>query len=72
MFVIKKVKDQVPWAYVIEDLNSDDTTEKLFKPKPQNTYHTIFRIDNFIKKNEDNCFDNLFKSLIDESDILYG
>lgn len=26
VFVIKKVKDQAPWAYVIEYLNSDETT----------------------------------------------
>ena len=84
VFVIGKIKNTVPWTYVISDLNGEPIAgtfyEKELKKKQQNktkkkTNQKKFRIEKVIKRKGNKLFlkwkgyDNLFISWIDEKDI---
>ena len=44
VFVIKKVKNTVPWTYVINDLNGEEITGKFYEKELQKTNQKEFRI----------------------------
>ena len=44
VFVIKKVKNAVPWIYVINDLNGDEIIGTFYKKELQKTNQQEFRI----------------------------
>ena len=48
MFVIKEVKNIVPWTYVISDLNGEKTVETFFEKELQKTIQNVFRIEKAI------------------------
>ena len=50
VFVIKKVKNTVPWTYVINDLNGEEITGKFYEKELQKTNQEEFRIEKVIKK----------------------
>ena len=50
MFVIKEVKNTVPWTYVINDLNSEEIIETFYEKELQNIDQKEFRIEQVIKK----------------------
>ena len=50
IFVIKKVKNTVPWAYIINDLNSEEIISTFYEKELQNTNQEEFRIEKVIKK----------------------
>ena len=50
MFVIKEVKNTVPWTYVINDLNSEEIIETFYEKELQNIDQKEFRIEKVIKK----------------------
>ena len=50
-FVIKKVKNTVPWTYVINDLNGEEIIGTFYEKKLQKTNQQEFRIETVIKKN---------------------
>ena len=53
VFVIEKVKNTVPWTYVINDLNGDEIIGTFYeKKKIQKTNHQEFKIGKVIKKRE--------------------
>ena len=60
IFIIKKIKNTVPWTYVINNLNSQQE----------------FRIEKIIKRKGDKLYvkwkdyDNSFNSWIDKTDIV--
>ena len=68
VFVIKKVKDTVPWTYVIEALNGEERLQK--------TNQTEFRIEKVIKKKGDKIYvrwkgyDSSFDSCKDKKDTI--
>ena len=41
IFVIKKVKNTVPWTYVINDLNGEEITGSLFEKELQKTNQNL-------------------------------
>ena len=49
VFVIKKVKNTVPWTYVINDLNGDKIIGTFFEKELQKTNQQEFRIEKLIK-----------------------
>ena len=53
IFVIKKIKDTVPWAYVIDDLNGEEITGTFYEKELQKTDQQEFRIEKVIKKKGD-------------------
>ena len=56
VFVIKKVKNTVPWAYVINDLNGEEIIETFFEKELQKTNQQEFRIEKVIKRKGDNLY----------------
>ena len=50
VFVIKKVKNTVPWTCVINDLNGDEIVGTFYEKELQKTDKQEFRIEKVIKK----------------------
>ena len=76
VFVIKEIKNTVPWTYVINDLNDEQVTETFYEKELQKTNQKEFTIEKVIKKKGDkSCvkwkgYDNSFNSWIDKKDIV--
>ena len=76
IFVIKKIKNTVPWTYVINDLNGEEIIGTFFENELQGTNQQEFRIEKVIKRKDHTlyvkwkCYDNSFDSWIDKKDIL--
>ena len=72
VLVIKKVKNTVPWTYIINDLNGEEIIGRFYKKELQKTNQKEFRIEKVIRKKGDKLYvkwkgyDNLFNSWIDE------
>ena len=50
VFVIKKVKNTVPWTYVTNDLNGEEIMGTFYEKELQKTSQEEFRIEKVIKK----------------------
>ena len=53
VFVIKKVKNTVPWTYVINDLNGEEIIGTFYEKELQKTNQKKFRIEKVPKKKDD-------------------
>ena len=56
IFVIKKVKNTVPWAYVISDLNGEEIIGTFYEKKLPKTNQNEIRIEKVIKKKGDKLY----------------
>ena len=56
VFVIKKVKNTVPWTYVIDDLNSEEIIGTLYEKELQKTSQEEFRIEKVIRRKGDKLY----------------
>ena len=54
LFLIEKVKNTVPWTYVINDLNGEEIIGSFYEKELQGTNQQKFRIEKVIKKKEIN------------------
>ena len=76
IFVIKKVKNTVPWTYVISDVNNEEIIGSFYEKELQKTNKKEFRIEKILKRKGDKLYvkwkgyDNLFNSWINKKDIL--
>ena len=76
VFVIKKVKNTVPWTYVINNLNGEGIMGIFYEKELQKTSQEEFRIERVIKRKGDKMYvkwkgyDNSFNSWIDKKDII--
>ena len=76
LFVIKEIKNAVPWTYVINDLNGEEITGTYYEKELQKTNQQEFRIEKVIKRKGDKIYvkwkgcDNSFNSWIDKKDLL--
>ena len=50
VFVIKKIKNTVPWTYVISDVNDEEVIRIFDEKELQNTNKKKLRIEKIIKK----------------------
>ena len=50
VFVISKIKNAVPWTYVISDLNGEPISGTFYEKELQKTNQKEFRIEKVIKK----------------------
>ena len=50
VFVIKRIKNTVPWIYAIDDLNSEEITGTYYGKELKKTDQQEFRIEKVIKK----------------------
>ena len=76
IFIIKKIKNTVPWTYVINDVNGEEIIGTFYENELQNTNQKDFRIEKVLKKKGDKLYvkwkgyDNSFNSWIDKKDIV--
>ena len=76
VFLIKKVKNTVPWTYVINDLNGEEIIGTFYEKELQKTNQKEFRIEKVIKRKGDKLYvkwkgyDNSFYSWIDKKDLV--
>ena len=76
IFIIKKIKNTVPWTYVLNDLNGEEIIGTFYENELQKTNQKEFRIEKVFKKKGDKLYvkwkghDNSFNSCIDKKDIV--
>ena len=76
VFVIKKIKNTVPWTYVIDDLNGKEITGTFYQKELQKIDQQEFRIEKVIKEKGDKLYvkwkgyDHSFNSWIDKKDLV--
>ena len=76
VFIISKIKNTVPWTYVISDLNSEKNSESFYEKELQKTSQEKFRIEKVLKRKGDKLYvkwkgyDNRFNSWIDKKDLV--
>ena len=76
VFVIKKVKNTVPWTLVINDLNGDEIIGTFYGKELQKTNQQEFRIEKVIQKKGDKLYvkwkgyDSSFNCWIDQKDLI--
>ena len=56
MFVIKKVKNNVPWTDVISDLKGEEIVGTFYKKELQKSNQNVFRVENVIKRKGDKLY----------------
>ena len=56
VFIISKVKNTVPWTYVISDLNDEPITGSFYEKELQKTSQEKFRIEKVIKRKGDKLY----------------
>ena len=75
-FVVSKIKNTVPWTYVINDLNGEEIIGTFYEKELQKTNQQEFRIEKVMKRKGDKLYvkwkgyDNLFNSWIDKKDLV--
>ena len=76
VFEIKKVKNTVPWTYVINDLNGKEIIGTFYEKELQKTIQEEFGTEKVIKKKGDKLYvkwkgyDSSFNSWIDKKDLI--
>ena len=76
IFIIKKIKNTIPWTYVIDDLNGEEIIGTFYENELQKTKQNEFRTEKVIKKKGDKLhvewkgYDNSFNSWIVKKDIV--
>ena len=76
VFVIKKVKNTIPWTYVINNFNDEEIIRTFYEKELQKTNHHEFQIEKVIKKKGDKLYvkwkdyDSSFNSCIDKKDLM--
>ena len=76
VFVIKNVKNTVPWTYVINDINGEEITGTFYEKELQKTNQEEFRIEKVIKRKGDKIYvkwkgyNNSFNSWIDKTSLV--
>ena len=76
VFVVIKIKNTVPWTYLINDINGAEITGTFYEKELQKTNQTEFRIEKVIKRKGDKLYvewkgyDNSFNSWINKKDLV--
>ena len=76
VFVIKEIKNTVPWTYVVNDLNGEEIIGAFYEKQLQKIDQQEFRIEKVIKKKGEKLhvewkgYDNSFNSWIDKKDFV--
>ena len=73
---ISKIKNTVPWTYIINDLNGEEIIGIFYEKKLLKSNQKEFRIEKVLKKKGNrlyvkwNGYDNSFNSWIDKKDLV--
>ena len=76
VFVVSKIKNTVPWIYVVSDLNGEEITGTFYEKDLQKTSQEKFRIDRVLKRKGNKLYvkwkgyDNSFNGWIDKKDLV--
>ena len=76
IFVVKKIKNTVPWIYVINDLNGEKIIGSFYEKELQKTNQKEFRIKKVIKRKGNKLYvkwkgyNNSFNSCIDKKNLI--
>ena len=76
VFVIKKVKNTVPWTYVISDFKGEEIVGTFYEKAFQKTNQNEFRVEKVIKRKDDKLYvkwkgyNSSFNSWINKKDIV--
>ena len=76
IFAIKKVKNTVPWTYVITDLNNEEIIGSFYEKELQRTNQKVFRMEKILKRKVDKLYvkwkgyNSSFNSWINKKDIV--
>ena len=76
IFLIKRIKNTVPWTYLINDLNGKEIIVTSYEKELQKTNQEEFRIEKVIKKKGNKLYvkwkgyDNSFNSWIEKKDLV--
>ena len=76
VFVASKIKNTVPWTYVINDLDGEEITGTFYEKELERTNQQKFRTEKVIRRKDDNLYvkwkgyDNSFNSWIDKKDLV--
>ena len=75
-FVISKIKNTVPWTYVVSDLNGEEITGNFYEKELQKTSQKEFTIEKVLKRKADKFYpkwkgyNNRFNSWINEKVLI--
>ena len=58
IFIVKKIKNTLPWTYVISDFNNEEIVGSFYEKELQKTNKKEFRIEKVIKKKVINYMSN--------------
>ena len=56
IFFISKIKNTVPWTFIINDLNGEEIIETFYEKELQKTNQKEFRIEKVIKRKGDKLY----------------
>ena len=71
VFIVSKIKNTVPWNYVVIDLNGEEVTESFYEQELQKTSQEKFWIENVLKRKGDKLHvDSRFNRSIDKKDLV--
>ena len=76
VFVVNKIKNTVPWTYVINNLNGEEIIVEFYEKEMQKSNQKEFRIEKIIKIKGDKLYvkwkgyNNSFNSWINKKDLV--
>ena len=76
IFFVKTIKNTVPWAYIISDLNGEEIMGSFYEKELQKTNQKGFRIKKVIKRKGNKLYvkwkgyNNSFNSWIDKKELI--
>ena len=75
-FVVSKNKNTIPWTYIVNDLNGEETIGSFYEKEMQKTSLEEFRIEKVLKKKGDKLYvkwkgnNNSFNRWINKKDLI--
>ena len=76
IFVVSKIKNTMPWTYVINDLNGEQIVGTFYEKELKATNQQKFRVEKVLKRKGDELYvkskgyNNSFNSWIDNKEIV--
>ena len=76
VFVIRKIKNTIPWIYVISDLNEKEIVGTFYEKELQKSNQKGCRVEKIVKRKSNKLYvklrgyDSYFNSWIDKKDII--
>ena len=76
VFVISKIKNTVPWTYIISDMNGEEITGSFYENELKKSNQKEFRIEKVLKRKGGKLYvkwkgyDNRFNSWINKKEVV--